>query len=224
MNEVVCHGIPDDRELLPGDIINIDVSVFANGCHGDTSKTFFVGESGKGGDGTGLDDSESRDIVDATEACLERGINVSGPGADFRDIGCAIEELAKERGYKVIRDYSGHGIGEAFHMLPFVHHYDTGGRTAMEMRPGMIFTIEPMLVPNSGTRRCGAFMFFMRSSLCHCPCLPFLSFPIPHHVLFTSNAPCSSTYSYALHFSRMNGTQSKRLTLFGAQLRTVILI
>ena len=134
VNEVICHGIPDDRPLVDGDIVNIDVTAYLDGVHGDTNATFLVGDV----------DEESRKLVAVTYECRERGIAAVRPGRPISDIGRAIEEVADAAGYGVVRKFVGHGIGEQFHIAPSVpHYYDRGAVTLME--PGMTFTIEPMI-------------------------------------------------------------------------------
>lgn len=109
-------GIPDSRPLQEGDIVNLDVSVFKDGVHGDTSRTFYVG-----GRDACVENGSAR-LVETTERCLNESIALCKPGAKFSEIGALIEEVAGSEGYKVIRDYSGHGIGTQFHMLPYVFH------------------------------------------------------------------------------------------------------
>ncbi len=134
VNEVICHGIPDSRPLREGDIVNLDVTVYLDGVHGDTSATFAVGKA----------DDQSRRLVRVTEECLELGIAAVVPGRPISDIGRAIERHADGSGYSVIRSYCGHGIGEVFHSRPQVpHYYDPRASTVME--PNMTFTIEPMI-------------------------------------------------------------------------------
>ena len=134
VNEVICHGIPDDRPLREGDIVNIDVTVFREGVHGDTDATFLVGEV----------DPESRRLVEVTREAMERGIEAVRPGRPISDIGTAIQEHAEGQGYGVVRDFIGHGIGEQFHTdLQIPHYYTPHASTIME--PGMTFTIEPMI-------------------------------------------------------------------------------
>jgi methionyl aminopeptidase len=134
VNEVICHGIPDDRPLQDGDIVNIDVTAYLDGVHGDCNATFYVGDV----------DSESRALVEATRECRERGIDAVHPGRPISDIGRAIESHAHEHGYGVVRMFVGHGIGEQFHTLPNVPHYYAAEATTI-MEPGMTFTIEPMI-------------------------------------------------------------------------------
>jgi methionyl aminopeptidase len=134
VNEVICHGIPDSRPLQEGDIINIDVTAYKHGVHGDTNATFFVGEV----------DPVSRQLVKVTEECMWRGIEAVRPGRPISDIGKAIETHAKAHRYGVVKAFIGHGIGEQFHTdIQVLHYYDE--RASMIMRPGMTFTIEPMI-------------------------------------------------------------------------------
>jgi methionyl aminopeptidase len=134
VNEVICHGIPDDRALLDGDIVNIDVTIFLDGVHGDTNATFLVGEV----------DPVSRRLVAVTRECLEHGIAAVTPGRPISDIGRAIEGHAHANGFEVIRAFIGHGIGELFHSdLQIPHYFEPRATTVME--PGMTFTIEPMI-------------------------------------------------------------------------------
>ena len=134
VNEVICHGIPDDRALVDGDIVNLDVTVYLDGVHGDTNATFLVGEV----------DEESRRLVSVTHDCLLDGIAAVRPGRPIADIGAAIEARAHAAGYGVVRAFVGHGVARQFHGPPHVpHHYDPGATTVMQ--PGMTFTIEPMI-------------------------------------------------------------------------------
>ena len=133
-NEVICHGIPDTRVLQDGDILNIDVTTYVGGVHGDTNATFFVGDV----------DPESRQLVQVTEECMWHGIEAVQPGRPLSDIGRAIEAHAKKHRYGVVKAFIGHGIGEQFHTdVQVLHYYDP--RSTMIMRPGMTFTIEPMI-------------------------------------------------------------------------------
>lgn len=141
INEVVCHGIPENRVLEDGDIINIDVTHLYQGFHGDTSMTFYVGTPSE----------EAKLVTEVARKCLDLGINEVRPGARIGDIGAAIQEFAEARGLSVVRDFVGHGIGRKFHCEPQVAHVGERGR-GPRMRPGMIFTIEPMI--NVGTYRC----------------------------------------------------------------------
>jgi len=133
VNNVACHGIPDNRPLEDGDIINVDITVFYKGYHGDCSKTFLVGTV----------DDQGKLLVEATEVCLEEGIKMCKPGVHFRDIGYGIEKKATELGYTVIPAFLGHGIGSYFHGPPEIFH--TRNNYPGKMRPGMTFTIEPIL-------------------------------------------------------------------------------
>jgi methionyl aminopeptidase len=134
VNEVICHGIPDDRKLLEGDIINLDVTIFLDGMHGDCNATF----------GVGTIDEESKQLVRATQECLMRGIEAVKPGRPISDIGRNIEQHADKYGYGVVRAYCGHGISETFHgPLQIPHYFDARSTTKMEV--GMTFTIEPMI-------------------------------------------------------------------------------
>lgn len=135
VNEVICHGIPDDTVLDEGDIVNIDVTAFKNGVHGDSNRTFVVGEATQ----------EVTDLVERTEQALHRGIKAVAPGRQVNVIGRTIESYAKRFGYGVVRDFTGHGVGEAFHSGLIIPHYDSAPRYDDVMRPGMVFTIEPML-------------------------------------------------------------------------------
>jgi methionyl aminopeptidase len=134
VNEVICHGIPDSRPLQDGDIINIDVTTFVGGVHGDTNATFFVGDV----------DPASRELVQVTEECMWFGIEAVKVGRPISDIGRAIENHAKKHKMGVVRSFVGHGIGEQFHTdIQVLHYYDQ--RASVIMRPGMTFTIEPMI-------------------------------------------------------------------------------
>lgn len=138
VNEVVLHGIPDSRPLENGDIVNLDISIYLDGVHGDCSATFAVGDI----------DDESRQLMKATEECLMRGIEAVKPGQPLRLVGRAIEQHAKKLGYGVVHEFCGHGIGETFHCHPQVTHYeDEHDDTVIE--EGMVFTIEPMLLSGS---------------------------------------------------------------------------
>lgn len=133
VNNVICHGIPDDRPLSDGDIINIDVTVYLDGVHGDCSKTFLVGD---------VDDDGKR-LVMVTEQCLEIGIQLCKPHTKFADIGEAIYEIAQASGFEVVGQFTGHGIGSYFHGPPDIYHVPN--TYPGKMLPGMTFTIEPAL-------------------------------------------------------------------------------
>jgi methionyl aminopeptidase len=133
-NEVICHGIPDSRALEAGDLVNLDITVYLDGMHGDCSATFLVGEV----------DEAGRRLARVARECLERGISAVRPGLPVGVIGAAIEPHAASQGFGVVRDYCGHGIGDTFHTsLQIPHHQDPRARRTMEQ--GMTFTIEPMI-------------------------------------------------------------------------------
>ncbi len=134
VNEVICHGIPDDTVLADGDIVNIDLTVFLDGVHGDTDATFLVGDV----------DEESRLLVERTHEAMMRGIKAVCPGRQINVIGRVIEAYARRFGYGVVRDFTGHGIATSFHSGLVIPHYDDPHATTL-MEPGMTFTIEPML-------------------------------------------------------------------------------
>lgn len=135
VNHVVCHGIPDERELKSGDILNIDVTVIKNGYHGDTSKMFLIGEPS----------ILAKRLVRITQECLYLGIKLVKPGARLGDIGAIIQKHAESNHYSVVREYCGHGIGSVFHEEELqVLHYGFAG-TGIILEPGMTFTIEPMI-------------------------------------------------------------------------------
>ena len=134
VNEVICHGIPDDRPLEEGDIVNVDVTIFLEGVHGDCSATFLVGAV----------EEESQRLVRVTRECMDKGIEAVRPGRPINDIGKAIEAHAKAHGLGVVRAYCGHGIGERFHSSLQIPHYDEPEATTV-MEPGMTFTVEPMI-------------------------------------------------------------------------------
>ncbi|MFA1547396.1 type I methionyl aminopeptidase [Actinomadura chokoriensis] len=134
INEVICHGIPDDTVLRDGDIVNVDITAFIDGVHGDTDATFLCGDV----------DEESRLLVERTHEATMRGIRAVRPGRALNVIGRVIESYAKRFGYGVVRDFTGHGIGTTFHSGLVVPHYDDPSATTI-IEPGMTFTIEPML-------------------------------------------------------------------------------
>lgn len=141
-NEIICHGIPSEKDiLLDGDIINLDVTTIWKGFHGDTNGTFLIGDV----------KPEVQRLVDVARQCLMAGISVCRPGARFGDIGAIIEEMANDYKLSVVHEYCGHGIGRKFHEEPQVVHVGKKG-TGPEMKPGMTFTIEPMI--NLGKRHC----------------------------------------------------------------------
>ncbi len=135
VNEVICHGIPDDRPLAEGDIVNIDITAYVGGVHGDTDATYLVGDV----------DEESRLLVERTREAMMRGIRAALPGREINVIGRVIESYAKRFGYGVVRDFTGHGIGTDFHSGLIIPHYDAAPGYATVIEPGMTFTIEPML-------------------------------------------------------------------------------
>lgn len=139
VNHQVCHGIPGKKVLKNGDIVNIDITVIKDGYHGDTSKMFFVGEPS----------ILARRICQVSHECLRLGIEMVRPGIKLGDVGHAIQKHAEGAGFSVVREYCGHGIGAEFHEEPQVLHYGTPG-TGLTLKPGMIFTIEPMI--NTGRR------------------------------------------------------------------------
>ena len=140
LNQVICHGIPDDKRFLKnGDILNIDVTVIKDGWHGDTSKMFLVGKT----------EAHNERLVKITQECLYKGIEAVVPGAKLGDIGHAIQEHAEKNHYSVVEEYCGHGIGKVYHDEPQILHYGTPN-TGLEIIEGMCFTIEPMI--NLGTK------------------------------------------------------------------------
>jgi methionyl aminopeptidase len=142
VNEVICHGIPDSRELQDGDIVNLDVTCYINGVHGDTNATFTVGNVS----------DEDRHLIKVTEECMWLGIETVKPNAPLSDIGRAIETHAKKHQMGIVRAFIGHGIGEQFHTdVQILHYYEP--RNNMLMRPGMTFTIEPMITLGSDKHR-----------------------------------------------------------------------
>ncbi|MGB3807756.1 MAG: type I methionyl aminopeptidase [Erythrobacter sp.] len=134
INHVICHGIPGDKALKDGDILNVDVTPLLDGWHGDTSRMFFAGEP----------PLKAKRLVDVTYECLMLGIEAAQPGARLGDVGAAIEAHAKQFRYGVVREFCGHGLGRLFHDAPEVVHASKAG-TGPELKPGMFFTIEPMI-------------------------------------------------------------------------------
>lgn len=135
INEVICHGIPDSTVLNQGDIVNIDVTAYIDGVHGDTNATYAVGEI----------DEESALLIERTRIATERGIKAVKPGREVNVIGRVIESYAKRFQYGVVRDFTGHGVGEAFHSGLIIPHYDAAPAHNTVIEEGMVFTIEPML-------------------------------------------------------------------------------
>ena len=134
VNHVVCHGIPGDKRLQDGDILNIDVTVILDGWHGDTSRMFYLGDVG----------IKARRLVDVTYEAMMRGIGVVRPGATTGDIGHAIQDYVEAQRFSVVRDFCGHGVGRVFHDHPSILHYGEKGH-GIELREGMFFTVEPMV-------------------------------------------------------------------------------
>lgn len=134
VNDVICHGIPDSRRLVDGDVVNVDVTAYIGGVHGDTNATFCVGDV----------DDDSKGLIRATRAAMHAGIGAVRPGARVHDIGRAIEASVKGTGYGVVAEFIGHGIGDQFHTsLQIPHYYDPRART--EITNAMTFTVEPMI-------------------------------------------------------------------------------
>jgi len=139
VNEEICHGIPDDRVLRDGDIVNVDVTPILNGYYADANQTFFVGTPGK----------DAVKIVSVARECLKKGLAMARPGNTTGDIGWAIQSYAEENGCSVVREFVGHGVGLGFHEPPQILHYGKRGQ-GIKLLPGMVFTIEPMI--NLGKR------------------------------------------------------------------------
>ena len=134
VNHVVCHGIPDERMLVNGDMVNIDVTVIVDGWHGDTSRTYWVGDVS----------TKVKRLTQSTYDAMMRGIEVVRPGATTGDIGHAIQTYAEGLGYSVVREYCGHGLGKIFHTAPNILHFGKPG-TGVKLEEGMFFTVEPMI-------------------------------------------------------------------------------
>jgi len=134
INHVVCHGIPGERRLVEGDIVNIDVTVILNGWHGDTSRMYVAGSAS----------TRARNLMDVTYEAMMRGVRAVRPGAALGDIGHAIQSYVEANRFSVVRDFCGHGIGRGFHEAPNVLHFGRPGQ-GPELKPGMFFTIEPMV-------------------------------------------------------------------------------
>lgn len=135
INHVICHGIPGEKKLVDGDIVNIDVTVIVDGWHGDTSRMYLVGDNIP---------VKARRLVDVTYECMMRGIEAVRPGATLGDVGHAIQVVAEKERFSVVRDFCGHGLGRVFHSPPSVMHCGQPG-TGARLEPGMFFTIEPMI-------------------------------------------------------------------------------
>jgi methionyl aminopeptidase len=140
VNNVICHGIPNDKPLKNGDVVNLDITVIKDGYHGDNSRMFLVGDNVA---------THAKRLSQVTFDCMWIGIDQVKPGARLGDIGAAIQKYAEKAGYSVVREFCGHGIGAVFHEEPQVLHYGKAG-TGVELQAGMIFTIEPMI--NAGKR------------------------------------------------------------------------
>jgi len=138
LNEVICHGIPDDTVMEDGDIVNVDISAYLDGVHGDTNGTVIVGQA----------DSEVELLVERTKEAMMRGIRAAKPGREVNIIGRAIETYAKRFNYGVVRDFTGHGVGTSFHSGLIIPHYDEPAYRDI-IEPGMVFTVEPMLTLGS---------------------------------------------------------------------------
>jgi len=138
INEVICHGIPDDRQLEEGDIINIDITCYVDGYHGDCSEMFVAGEP----------DDRARDLLQTTYDCWVKSLEFVKPGNQYRDIGGIIEDYITERGFTTVKNFCGHGIGSVFHTNPSILHYHNSEPNG-QMAPGHTFTIEPMICEGS---------------------------------------------------------------------------
>ena len=134
VNHVVCHGIPCDKKLKNGDILNIDVTSYLDGFHGDCSKMFCVGDIS----------DKAKKLISVTDECLNRAIKILKPGIHFGDIGFEIQNFAEKKGFSVVREFCGHGVGENFHEEPNVLHYGNKNE-GPTLEQGMVFTIEPMI-------------------------------------------------------------------------------
>jgi len=141
VNEVICHGIPDDRKLIEGDVINVDITCYLDGYHGDCSEMFVVGET----------DDASKLLLQTTYDCWVKAMQFVKPGRDYKDIGAIIEEWVTPRGLSTVRNFCGHGIGQTFHTNPNIYHYKNSEPNG-QMAPGHTFTIEPMIC--QGTAKC----------------------------------------------------------------------
>lgn len=141
INEVVCHGIPSDRVLKDGDIVNIDITTILDGYYSDASRMYMIGEVSE----------DARQLVNSTKEALQIGLSAVKPYTPFHEIGNAIAPYAKEKGYSIVREFGGHGVGNDFHEEPFIYHFANDEKGIL-MLPGMVFTIEPML--NMGMSSC----------------------------------------------------------------------
>lgn len=147
VNEVACHGIPDDRKLRRGDVVSFDVSLYIGGHHGDNCATVIVGEDDAGEEGE-AETHEARALCDATQRALDAAIAVVRPGGRLNEIGEAIEDVASEGGYGIVEQFCGHGIGTELHEMPLVLH--TRNDNALRLQKNMVFTIEPILTMGAG--------------------------------------------------------------------------
>ena len=143
VNHVVCHGIPGDKKLKSGDIVNIDITVIKDGFHGDTSRMFLVGAPS----------IQAKRLVDVTYEAMWKGIRAVRPGAHLGDIGHVIQRHAESNGFSIVREFCGHGIGRKFHEEPQVLHYGRPA-TGLKLQPGMVFTVEPMVNAGAAGIRC----------------------------------------------------------------------
>ena len=134
VNDEICHGIPSERKLRNGDMVNLDITTIVDGFHGDTNQSFFVGSPRK----------QAKKLVDATREALQKAIAIVRPGAKLGDIGATIQQYVEPKGYSVVREFCGHGIGRNFHEDPQVLHFGKFGQ-GLELKKGMTFTIEPMI-------------------------------------------------------------------------------
>ncbi len=140
INDVICHGIPDDYELKDGDIINVDITTIVDGWHGDQSETFFIGEVS----------DEKRDVTQCAFDCMHKAISALTPGCKVSKIGETVVPEAQGRGFSVVREYVGHGLGKQFHLDPSIPHFPNRQSRIDRLHPGMCFTVEPMI--NAGSR------------------------------------------------------------------------
>lgn len=139
VNEVICHGIPDDRKLQEGDIVNLDITCYLNGFHGDCSEMFVAGEA----------DEKGKELLQATYDCWVKAMEFVEPGKNYKDIGAIIEDHVVERGFTTVKNFCGHGIGSVFHDNPNIFHYRNNEPNG-QMAPGHTFTIEPMICEGVG--------------------------------------------------------------------------